>query len=63
MNKIVKNTEAYRTYLLYHKKSSKAMEFPVQNRYNLAVRGVAQLASARGLGPRGRRFESSHPDQ
>ena len=26
-------------------------------------RGVAQLASALGLGPRGRRFESSHPDQ
>ena len=26
-------------------------------------RGVAQLASARGLGPRGRRFESFHPDQ
>jgi 2-iminobutanoate/2-iminopropanoate deaminase len=24
---------------------------------------VAQLASARGLGPRGRRFESFHPDQ
>ncbi len=26
-------------------------------------RGVAQLASARGLGPRGRRFEPFHPDQ
>src|SRR5690349_21119863 len=26
------------------------------------LRGVAQLASARGLGPRGRRFESFHPD-
>lgn len=27
------------------------------------VRGLAQLASARGLGPRGRRFESFIPDQ
>lgn len=26
-------------------------------------RGVAQLARVRGLGPRGRRFKSSHPDQ
>src|SRR4029077_21000574 len=25
-------------------------------------RGVAQLGSARGVGPRGRRFNSSHPD-
>jgi hypothetical protein len=25
-------------------------------------RGVAQLASAPGLGPGGRRFKSSHPD-
>ena len=25
-------------------------------------RGVAQLASARALGARGRRFKSSHPD-
>ena len=28
-----------------------------------AFRGLAQLASARGLGPRGRRFESFIPDQ
>lgn len=26
------------------------------------VQGVAQLGRARGLGPRGRRFESYHPD-
>jgi hypothetical protein len=29
----------------------------------LRGRGVAQLASARALGARGRKFESSHPDQ
>ena len=27
------------------------------------MRGVAQLGSARGLGPWGREFESLHPDQ
>jgi hypothetical protein len=32
-------------------------------RYNLLVRGVAQLASAPRLGRGGRRFESFHPDQ
>lgn len=26
------------------------------------MQGVAQLGRARGLGPRGRRFESGHPD-
>ena len=30
---------------------------------NKEVRGVAQLGSASGLGPEGRRFESCHPDQ
>ena len=29
---------------------------------NIIVRDVAQLGSALGLGPRGRRFESCHPD-
>ena len=29
----------------------------------ISVRGVAQPGSALGLGPRGRRFESSRPDQ
>ncbi len=28
----------------------------------LILRGVAQLGSAAGLGPVGRRFESYHPD-
>jgi phage terminase small subunit len=27
------------------------------------IRDVAQLGSALGLGPRSRRFESSHPDK
>lgn len=31
-------------------------------RLPLPVQGVAQLGRARGLGPRGRRFESCHPD-
>ena len=29
---------------------------------SLGTRGLAQLARARGLGPRGRRFKSSVPD-
>jgi hypothetical protein len=35
--------------------------FKVRN-FNTQYRGVAQAGSALGSGPRGRRFESSHPD-
>ncbi len=40
-----------------------SLECHVPGFTGISVRGVAQPGSALGLGPRGRRFESSRPDQ
>ena len=52
-------------YKIFNRATQKTSKGNIVSEVSLALlyRGVAQFGSANGLGPLGRKFKSSHPDQ